>query len=848
MLSRFLSAIHSSRAGTLARITTFSLLTGLSMACAASDGDLVSNLNTRDSDVADPFPKSLLNHTTWKVFRDQNMLGYTFRDEPAQVLYLKFWNGKELRPTGRGDNRTINYSKKQALGLSARIPGLAVKAGYKGDVEYKVVLQGLKVYQLAVPVLENEYRDSQEAKSKKFIVSMLAADKVIIQANLKTDAGVKVGSRADILKLFSGNVNYSSQHKGVVGAENVFIGYRTASPTQADLARVASSKEEIRKLAIFDLEDKTRDNDMEFLSFTMRHKLEEAFSGIPGFEVLTSRKNDAKYHLKGSYRKIGTKRIFINLELKNTYNNRVVGKKLARGIKIKDVDGLYDLQIEIVKEYVGNFGVKLKSRDSKRLEKVVKQTKDLNLLKQYRVAVGQYNRGQFKTAKTTLEAILKKDPVYIDALTMYGRTLQALSQFEAAEKQFNLVVALAESKGDPVQQALAYKWAGRINQNRGRYDKAISLHTKALNLRLKKFGEKHPLVAESRADIAWNLYRKGGKSNLRKAEKLLVKSYDLLRARYGSDSPRIFRVYGSLGAVYQSQRKYKQAIRVQLHVLKLREKLSGMNSPNTAIMAGNVGQLYATMGQYDNALKYLGRSLKLTRKIYKTDNTVRAAWLYHELGYVYWRLNDFELAVKFFEAALRIKKNLYRKGHPSTKITRNILARSYLKNGDKATAAKLWKENGTYEKNLWRLKKAVSVQWKSASGGVIPPGAYVAGKEGTGQSLYICRVRHANGMQIGKVRPAFKGCNFSYNGRELKQAKYQVLSIQKLTWKKAIWGDMPRGAYVAGYESSKPLYVCRVHPNSGQHIGKVRPAIGSCAFGYGGKELKTAEYEVLFTR
>ena len=41
-------------------------------------------------EAADPFPRRLLGHQVFKVFREDNMLGYTFRDPANQIFYMKF--------------------------------------------------------------------------------------------------------------------------------------------------------------------------------------------------------------------------------------------------------------------------------------------------------------------------------------------------------------------------------------------------------------------------------------------------------------------------------------------------------------------------------------------------------------------------------------------------------------------------------------------------------------------------------------------------------------------------------------------------------------------------------------
>ena len=69
-------------------------------------------------------------------------------------------------------------------------------------------------------------------------------------------------------------------------------------------------------------------------------------------------------------------------------------------------------------------------------------------------------------------------------------------------------------------------------------------------------------------------------------------------------------------------------------------------------------------------------------------------------------------------------------------------------------------------------------KWVKAEGGHVPAGAIQGGHEADGTPLYIGRVKYEGGKHIGKVRPAFGGCNFSYGGKELCEKTYKVLTAK----------------------------------------------------------------------
>jgi hypothetical protein len=144
----------------------------------------------------------------------------------------------------------------------------------------------------------------------------------------------------------------------------------------------------------------------------------------------------------------------------------------------------------------------------------------------------------------------------------------------------------------------------------------------------------------------------------------------------------------------------------------------------------------------------------------------------------------------------------------------------------------------------------VSPKWKNAKGGSIPKGAFKGGNEHPPgkQTLYVCHAKHKGGWHPGKVRPAFRGCNIGWGGKEHTKGKYQVLLTNpKYRWVPAKGGHIPKGAVKGGYEKGgKPgLFICRAKFKNGTHPGKVRPAFGGCNIGWGGKEHTVQKYSVL---
>ena len=139
-------------------------------------------------------------------------------------------------------------------------------------------------------------------------------------------------------------------------------------------------------------------------------------------------------------------------------------------------------------------------------------------------------------------------------------------------------------------------------------------------------------------------------------------------------------------------------------------------------------------------------------------------------------------------------------------------------------------------------KNAARLRWVKASRGSVPKNAIIAGSE-SGRRLPVCRASYRNGQHPGKVVAG--NCNFGYGGKEILARDYEVLvkDAGRITWKSARNGSRPPGAFKAGREPGRDLYLCRARYKDGTHPGKI--VAKNCNFGWGGNEILKSSYQVL---
>jgi len=142
------------------------------------------------------------------------------------------------------------------------------------------------------------------------------------------------------------------------------------------------------------------------------------------------------------------------------------------------------------------------------------------------------------------------------------------------------------------------------------------------------------------------------------------------------------------------------------------------------------------------------------------------------------------------------------------------------------------------------ISAQAQVGWvPSGQGSPLPAGALAGGSE-RGTPLYVCRAPYKGGLHPGKVVGG--RCNITYGGEEVRLDDYQVL-VGEGYWAKR----GATGAYVAGMEGGRGLYLCRAHyiePDSGRDLG-VHPGkvvAGRCNIGYGGREVRIEDFEYFY--
>ncbi len=224
--------------------------------------------------------------------------------------------------------------------------------------------------------------------------------------------------------------------------------------------------------------------------------------------------------------------------------------------------------------------------------------------------------------------------------------------------------------------------AGYYLDDRADYNRAEQLFLRALEIREKVNGPKHPETATVLNNLA-ELYCSRGKYD--KAEPLHLRALEIREEVLSPGGPETAISLNNLALLYKNQGKYEKAEPLYLRALEIREEFSDPMHPDTAASLNNLAGLYRDQGKDDKAEPLLLRALEIHEKALGPMHPSVATSL-NNLGELYRPQSRYDEAEPLLLRALEIKEEVLGPKHPAVALTLNNLALLYHNQGkyDKA--------------------------------------------------------------------------------------------------------------------------------------------------------------------
>ncbi|OGF68074.1 MAG: hypothetical protein A2Y62_18345 [Candidatus Fischerbacteria bacterium RBG_13_37_8] len=231
----------------------------------------------------------------------------------------------------------------------------------------------------------------------------------------------------------------------------------------------------------------------------------------------------------------------------------------------------------------------------------------------------------------------------------------------------------------------------------GKYEEAIPLAEKALEMNEKALGKDNALVGEN-VQILAQLYHADGRYE--EAEPLFLRALDMTEKKLGKDHPDVARILNDFGLLLCDMSEYERAMPLFERALKINEKTSGMEHPDTAQTFTNLASLYHATGKYTEAESFYKKGLEIREKTSGKDHKDVAESL-NNLAALYRATARFAEAEPLYKRALEIDEKLLGAEHPSVAIDLNNLAALYRVTGRYVEAEPLYKRTLEIDKKVY---------------------------------------------------------------------------------------------------------------------------------------------------
>ena len=250
------------------------------------------------------------------------------------------------------------------------------------------------------------------------------------------------------------------------------------------------------------------------------------------------------------------------------------------------------------------------------------------------------------------------DPLWVDAMSERALALDALGEFELAEKiaREALDGHLATHGEEDLRTLETLETLGIVLQNGGQVEAGGEVVLRTLALRRRLLGDEHPATVRTMANAQHVFTMRG---DFERAEELLREALEICDREFSDTDPIRMLVANNLGALLVSQQRYGEATEIFIEVLELVTEGKGPEHADTVATLGNLAHAYQGQGQFGEAEVLLSDVLEITRRT-KGDRHPDTAMACGNLAGLFWQTKQCDLGEPLAYEAVEIARETLR--------------------------------------------------------------------------------------------------------------------------------------------------------------------------------------------
>ncbi len=292
---------------------------------------------------------------------------------------------------------------------------------------------------------------------------------------------------------------------------------------------------------------------------------------------------------------------------------------------------------------------------------------------------------------TDLPHLLHDQPaVESDVRSTIGKAYRGLAEFERS--RLHLVAALELRRSEFGQEhpkvAASLADLARLEYYRGEFDEAESLARQALAIQRNLLPIPHGATAVSQELLASVLQQKGDYAT---AEKLFVEVLGVRRELYGEEHYAVARSMHDLALLLDHRGRYAESEPLYRQSLEIQRTVSDDQSADYAKCLFDLGSSLHSQGEFAEAESLYTQALELNRKLFGDQHPAVAASLVG-LAALLRVQGDFEGSEQANREALTIYRRMHGDEHPTVALTMNNLANVLKDLGDTTQSESLHRQ------------------------------------------------------------------------------------------------------------------------------------------------------------
>ena len=224
---------------------------------------------------------------------------------------------------------------------------------------------------------------------------------------------------------------------------------------------------------------------------------------------------------------------------------------------------------------------------------------------------------------------------------------------------------------DQKREELLSKLAA-IKRMRGKYDEAIDLEEKCLELHSGPLQSDPDVIAIKFNNLGLNHYQKG---NFGRATELIQQALEM--GRQTADNQENFASYNNLGLTLMGKTSSTKPL------ISTKDPLTYFTNLNiqTWLIQNNIGLILLKEGSYHRAIEYFEAAILGFRESFG-ENHFEIPTALSNLGFCLYETGEFDNAIEFFKESLSMRIKLQGSDHPEIALVFGNLGLAYQKKGE----------------------------------------------------------------------------------------------------------------------------------------------------------------------